>query len=277
MYTYPIKSCARLEHDHFELDVRGPMYDRHWMVVSDAPDDRGMFLTQRELSPLAVVQPAFEGNDLRISAPGMADIRVPLIVDESATLPVVVWKDDCQAVDNGPEAAAWLSDYLGVPARLVHMPPGYVRPVDPKYATEPAQASFADGYPLLITQQSSLDELNRRIVARGKAAVPMSRFRPNVVVEGDEADNEPFSEDDWRRIEIGVVPFDVVKACARCVTTTVDQNSGTVPDHTEPLATLNTFRKIPRGVLFGQNMIHRALGEIAVGDAVQVLEAVREQ
>jgi uncharacterized protein len=97
----------------------------------------------------------------------------------------------------------------------------------------------------------------------------MSRFRPNVVIQGAGA----WAEDDWTRIRIGGLPLDVVKPCARCATTTVDQTSGTIPDHEEPLATLATFRKQPRGVMFGQNVIHREQGALCVGDPVEIIGA----
>lgn len=268
LYTYPVKSCARLVHDTIALEARGPVYDRRWMVVSAAPGEEGRFLTQRELPNLALAQPALSADALCLTAPGLPEIRVPLERDNGATKRVVVWRDTCDAVDEGDEAAGWFSELIGYPARLVRMADGYVRRVDPRYSPEFAQVGFADAYPLLIIQQASLDDLNQRLAARGKAPVPMSRFRPSIVIDG----GAPFAEDNWRRIEIAGLPLDIVKPCARCVTTTVDQAAGRIPDHEEPLATLATFRKSERGVLFGQNAVHRALGCLRVGDGVRVLK-----
>jgi uncharacterized protein YcbX len=265
LYTYPIKSCARLSHERIALDERGPVYDRYWMVV----DPSGKFQTQRELPRLALVQPAFADEALTVSAPGMDDLCVPLAMPDAPPQSVVVWRDTVQAIDEGDEAARWLSDFIGAPLRLVRMAEGYRREVDPTYAKSPAIVGFADGYPLLLASDESLNDLNVRLEKRGKTPLPMSRFRPNVVIQGAGA----WAEDDWTRIRIGGLPLDVVKPCARCVTTTVDQATGTIPDHEEPLATLATFRKAPRGVMFGQNVIHLEQGALCVGDSVEIIGA----
>jgi uncharacterized protein YcbX len=269
LYSYPIKSCARLEHQQIALDDRGPVYDRRWMVVSEAPGEENQFMTARELPRLAVVQPRFAGDELALTAPDMPEIRLPLAQARSADRTVVVWNDTVRAMDEGDVLAGWFSDFLGYPLRLVRLSDDADRPVSPQYARAAAQVGFADGYPLLLAQTESLDDLNQRMAARGKAALPMSRFRPNIVVSGS---GQPWAEDTWRHISAGDIPFDVVKPCARCVMTTVDPATGTIPDRQEPLATLATFRKAAKGVMFGQNIIHRALGTLHVGDAVEILE-----
>jgi uncharacterized protein len=265
---YPVKSCAGIPLHSATLDARGFAHDREWMIVQDDDDERGMFLTQRELPELALVQPALSADTLTLRAPNLPDLAVSLAPrDDARTLPVVIWRDTCVGVDEGDAAAAWLSDYLDLPVRLVRMQPGFVRPVDLTYAKTPAQTGFADGYPILVISEASLADLNVRLGERGKATVPMARFRPNIVVSGCEA----YAEDEWTRIEIGGVPLDCVKTCARCPITTVDPATGTIPDVQEPLATLATYRKISRGVIFGQNVIHRGLGTISVGDEVRLL------
>jgi hypothetical protein len=261
LYTYPIKSCAAVAHERLALEARGPLWDRRWMVV----DGNGLFITQRELPRLALVQPNVEADMLRLSAPGRNDICLSLHGARGTIQRVVVWRDTCDAWDEGDEVANWLSDYLNVDVRLVRMADGFQRMVDPNYARTPAHTGFSDGFPVLIAAEASLAELNRRLTEHGKAPVPMSRFRPNVVVAGCEA----FAEDSWKTVQIGAVTLDVVKPCARCATTTVDQTSGTIPDSTEPLATLNTFRKQAGKVMFAQNAIHRAPGVLSVGDGVE--------
>ena len=150
--------------------------------------------------------------------------------------------------------------------------------------------SFADGYPLLVIGEGSLEELNRRVVENGEAPagrvaafrVPMDRFRPSLVVKG----SEPFAEDNWAKIRVGEAIFRIVKPCGRCVITTTDQETGEVVGK-EPLRTLATFRKAidvrpegfeqfghgPNSVLFGENMIPENPGAtISIGDEVEVLE-----
>ena len=266
LYVYPIKSCGGLTLERTQLEARGPVYDRRWMIV----DGHGTFVSQRELPRLALIQPSFAGDMLALTAPAMPPIAVPLQQQATARkLPVVVWRDACLGLDEGDAVADWFSAFLDAPVRLVRMADGFVRPVDRRYAREAAQVGFADAYPLLLIGQASLDDLNARLKARGKAALPMNRFRPNVVVAASPA----YAEDDWRLIRVGEVLLDLVKPCARCVTTTVDQSRGEVTDKDEPLATLATYRRGANGVLFGQNAIHRSLGVLTVGDEVKLLAA----
>jgi hypothetical protein len=161
------------------------------------------------------------------------------------------------------EADAWLGRFLGHEARLwrVHEP----RPVNPKYAVSPAdRTGFADGYPLLLLGQASLDDLNARLAR----PVPVDRFRPNLVLAGAPA----FAEDAWRRIRVGEIELAVVKPCARCVITTTDQR--TAARGREPLRTLAGYRRAPDGkVLFGQNAIHLSTGVMRAGDVVSVLDS----
>jgi hypothetical protein len=265
LYTYPIKSCGRLEHERIALEARGLWFDRRWMIV----DENGEFLTQRELPPLAIIQPSLSDDALTIMLPDGESVTLPLAIPADApTHPVVVWRDTCIAHDEGAFVAAFLSEFLDHPVRLVRIADAFYRRVDPSYSPESAQTGFADGFPLLLASESSLDELNVRIQMRGKQPVPMTRFRPNLVIGG----SAPFVEDHWHQFQVGGIAFDVVKPCARCATTTVDQATGKIPDPQEPLGTLATFRRADGGkVMFAQNVVHRGTGELAVGDMVEIV------
>lgn len=257
---YPVKSCAGHSVERAELDAYGIVGDRRWLIV----DPDGEFLTQRDAPRLALLRPDLNEGGLTLSAPGVDTIDVPINTD-GPTLDVRVWNDRCRGVDQGDDAAAWLSDYLGASHRLVKMTSDFERPVDADYAVSADDAvSYADGFPFLLANTGSLDELNRRLAS----PVPMDRFRPNIVVSGA----HPFEEDTWGSIRIGDVTFHVVKPCARCVVTTTDQTTG--ERGTEPLTTLASFRRDENGkVYFGRNLIHSPKhGEIAVGDAVTILD-----
>jgi uncharacterized protein YcbX len=259
LFRYPIKSCAGTSLEEVTTDARGFVHDRELMVV----DRDGEFLTQRELPRMALIRPTIGDGSLRMEAPGMPTLDVAL-VREGRTRDVVVWRDTCRAVDQGDEVAGWLSDHLRYPCRLVRMADDHVRKVDRAYAkNDRDQVHFADGYPFLLISRESLDDLNTRLAE----PLPMNRFRPNIVAAGGGA---PYLEDGWRRIRIGEMVFHVVKACARCAITTTDQE--TTERGKEPLATLATYRKVERGVLFGQNLLHEANGTVRVGDEVAVLE-----
>jgi uncharacterized protein YcbX len=254
-----VKSCAGTSLVAATVGPRGIVGDRQWMVV----DEEGEFVTQRELHRMALVSPRLLDNGvLELSAPGMPRLTVTPDVRRDR-VDVSIWSDRCVAIDEGPNAAEWLSVFLEVRCRLVRFPEDATRRVDPEYAGPNDEVGFADGFSFLLTSCASLDDLNSRLAT----PLPMNRFRPNIVVSGGEA----FQEDRWKRIRIDDIAFAVVKPCARCVTTTVDQNTGEASR--EPLRTLATFRNVPgRGVMFGQNLIHDRTGVLHVGSEVAVLE-----
>jgi uncharacterized protein YcbX len=192
-------------------------------------------------------------------------IEIPIPFADAPQVTVSVWRSTLQASNAGGMAGAWLSNALDTPCRLGFLADPGARPVDPAYGTSVDRVSFADGFPVLLAAQGSLDDLNTRL----ERPIAMRRFRPNLVIDGP----EPWAEDHWRRIRIGGVVFRLPKPCSRCTVTTVDQESGERPDPREPLRTLALFRRTRDGVMFGQNMIPETFGRVAVGDAVTVLES----
>jgi uncharacterized protein YcbX len=259
VHVFPIKSCAPLVLDAAELGPRGLGHDRRWIVT----DAEGRFMTGRQQPRLTLLRSVPDGDALDVTAPGMPPLRlgIPRARDR---LPVTVWSSRVAALPAEGEADAWISRFLGTPARFACMDEACVRPVDPAYAREGDEVSFADAFPLMLISQAALDALNARLAT----PVPMLRFRPNLVI----ANTEPHAEDGWKRIRVGAVVLEIVKPCARCVFTTVDFEKGAFDPSGEPLRTLIGYRKSERGVLFGQNAIARATGTLRVGDAVEVLD-----
>jgi uncharacterized protein len=261
LYVYPLKGGGGTQLDSMEIDAFGPRHDRRWLAI----DRDDVFVSQRELHRLALVRPRLDDGALVLAAEGAAPLRVPPPLDGDCVR-VRIWADTADARDAGDDAAAWLSDFLGKPLRLVWMPEDSVRPVHAEYGREGDRVSFADAFPFLIASRAALDLLNQRL----GAPLPMNRFRPNVVIGGV----PPHAEDAWRSIRIGDIPLDVVKPCARCVVTTVDQATGVAG--VEPLRELARYRKQGSSVLFGQNAIHRATGRIREGEGVTVQSAVTD-
>jgi uncharacterized protein YcbX len=257
LYIHPIKSCRALELKAVRLDRLGPLYDRRFMLVAED----GKFLSQRELPRMALIDPKLGPTALTVTAPHMAQLKVAMTQRDAKRVPIQLWDQRAEAEDAGETAAAWFSQFLERACRLVRMPEGAAHPVDERYAPGAAYA-FADGFPLLLTTQASLDDLNARLPSK----VTMSRFRPNLVVR----DTEPFAEDRWKRIRVGEVVLDVVKPCARCTIPGVDPI--TAKTGKEPIATLATYRTRDNKVYFGQNCVHQEPGSIRVGDDVEVLE-----
>ena len=257
---YPIKSTCRIGLNRSEVLPRGLPWDRRWMLV----DDDGNFMTARQHPALSVVRTGIGSGMLRVSAEGFPDLELPLRPEIHQTVPVTVWKDRCDAVPVGPYADAWFSDYLGLSCRLVQMTDELVRGVNPDYGRAGDEVSFADGFPLLLISEASLGDLNSRLDRQ----VSMRRFRPNLVVDGDEA----YAEDSWNRIRVGDVEFEGVKNCSRCVFTTIDPDTGRKDPDKEPLKTLASYRRRAQGgVYFGQNLVPRSAGTIHVGDEVSIL------
>ena len=172
----------------------------------------------------------------------------------------------------GDEAAAWLTKVIGEPVRLVYLDDPTRRPTNPKYSRDTDRVSFADGYPLLLTSEESLDAVNGWIAEGPRPAegpVPMRRFRPSVVVSGAPA----WAEDGWRRLRIGPLTFRAVKGCDRCVFTTIDPD--TAAKGHEPLFALARHRRWDGKIWFGVNLIPDSPAPGALirpGDPVEILD-----
>eukprot|EP00775_Hariotina_reticulata_P009814 gene9814-9972_t len=294
------------------MSLPGLPYDRHWMVVRA---DDGKFITQRQIPKLCLVSTdlppeALLGADwgklqpgaaLVLSAPGMPQLQVPLADPSGAVQPeqlktVTVWEWTGTAVDEGEAAAAWFSQFLETPCRLVRhvgggSVPNAVRPTDPEFAPT-HEVKFVDGYPILVALEENLADLNARLASSGSnpQALPMQRFRPNIVLAGA---GSPWCDDGWKRIAVGPAGvqqtdngtgavLDYVKPCDRCKVTTIDPNTAEVGR--EPLVELGKFRsgKVlgwaadrkswTHSVFFAWNAVVQQQGQISVGDAVAVVK-----
>lgn len=253
---YPIKSCGGIALREATLTAAGLMhehiYDREWMVV----DAQGRFLTQREYPSMALITPRIKGSTLELRAPGMLRLEIPLDLpdpDHAPTLHVQVWDDSVPAYDCDETTATWFSNALGVACRLVRFHPAATRAANPQWTgSADAPVLFSDGYPLLVISEASLEDLNGKLTAQGRSALPMNRFRPNIVISGIEA----FEEDYAESINIGKAVLKPVKPCPRCPIPSVDQATGRIgPD---PLDILQTYRadpKIDGGIAFGMNAV----------------------
>ena len=257
--VYPVKGTRGIDLEAMEFDQLGPRFDRRWMIVT--PD--GEFVSQRGTPQLATIRPRLANGSLALGAPGAETLTVPVDPGGGSSVSVRIHGTAADARTVGAEADAWLSSVLGGEFRLVFMRNRDARATDPEYAAG-HRVGFADGFPVLLVSESSVDELSRRV---GRP-LPVERFRPNIVVTGD----SPHDEDRWQRFAIGELAFEGVKLCARCKVTTVDQDSGVRDPASEPLRTLAYYRRIESHVYFGVNVVHSGRGRIAVGDTVDVLE-----
>ncbi|CAG8865496.1 putative protein YcbX [Pseudomonas fluorescens] len=261
MYHYPVKSCRAQALQRSPVDLLGLEGDRRWMVVEE---QNGRFLTQRacpKLSQLAARHG--DAGQLLLEAPGQPalEVRVPM-ADENLR-GVILWRDTLRVPDAGDAAAAWLSQLLDKPVRLVHCPEQRARYLPSGYGLNSDRAAFPDGFPLLLVGQASVDDLSVR-VGRPMEAL---RLRPNLVIEGSAA----FAEDGWKRIRIGSLEFRVLAPSVRCIFTTLDPLTGERSPDREPLTTLKNYRQKDGDVLFGQNLAVDGSGVLEVGMEVEVL------
>jgi len=273
LYVYPVKSCAGVQVQEALLTETGLEFDRAWMVV----DDKGHFLTQRELPRMALIKPQLRYHDMVLRAPGMLALHIALDQVEEPVR-VKVWKDEVQAYDMGPIAAQWFSDFLGRTARLVRFDPEHKRVCNTEWTGGlEALNQFSDGYSLLVLSEASLAQFNEKLTAAGAAAVGMERFRPNIVL-GDAAGDQGLAPHDEDRVDLlqiatqqGSAQLKPVKPCPRCPIPNIDPATATSSPEVGDM--LQTYRQDPRvngALTFGMNAIVLAGidHQLKVGQAV---------
>ncbi|MEO8974548.1 MAG: MOSC N-terminal beta barrel domain-containing protein [Casimicrobiaceae bacterium] len=269
LHLYPVKGARAIDVDAAHISVEGVVVggvgDREWMLV----DSDGRFITQRSHHRLALIDITIGERHLQLSVPGGETIRVALDARRTAARDVIVWRSAVRGFDEGDQAAAAVSRFLGQPLRLVRFDPALPRLCNPDFAGDSgAHTRYADGYPVLIIGAASLRDLNARLLGKGATALPMNRFRPNIVVDGIEA----FDEDHIDTLTINGIVMKMVKPCIRCIVTTIDQASAAAGE--EPLLTLSGYRQHATlgGIHFGMNaiIVRGAGGRVSAGDTAQI-------
>jgi len=264
LYIYPIKSLGGIALNEAIITDRGFQYDRRWMLV----DHNNLFISQREVHQMALMKLALTDNGVQVThSVKQSSHTIPFHTAKNEFAAVTIWDDTCTGQFVSDAADEWFSTMLEIPCRLVYMPDNTHRITDQRYTSENSITSFSDAYPFLLIGQASLDDLNSRLAE----PLPMNRFRPNIVFTG----GEPYREDMMHTFTIGNITFYGVKLCARCVMTTINQDNGTTGK--EPLKTLARYRFKNNKIMFGQNLAHKGLGEIRVGDELVVTKLNYEE
>jgi uncharacterized protein len=257
LHVYPVKGCRAADVAEAAVEPWGLRGDRRWMVVNED----GRFQSQRECPGLATIVPRLVPGGVELTAPGVPPLTVLEPTPASSMLvPVRVWKATFEAVAAAEDAHAWVFEVLGAPLRLVWLDDPLRRPPHPVAG---ARATFADGFPLLVTNEGSLDALNDWLVEVGEEPVPMNRFRPNLVVSGADS----WAEDHWWGMRAPDLEVRTAKPCGRCVVTTTDQATGERLGR-QPLAILARRHRIGADAAFGINVAPLAAGKVRVGDPV---------
>ena len=257
LFIYPIKSLGGISVQNAVVTSRGLQHDRRWMLVNE----HGHFITQREFPQMALLKATVEANGIAVHHHSSGSLLIPFNSERKTLQQFAVWDDTCMGQYVSEEFDKWFNEALNIKCRLVYMPDDSEREVDQRYAKPGMITSFADAYPFLLIGQSSLDDLNKRMAQ----PLPMNRFRPNIVFTGGDA----YSEDLMNQIDIAGITFYGAKLCARCVLTTIDQQ--TAVKAKEPLKTLASYRMKNNKIMFGQNLVHENTGIVSVGDELKVL------
>jgi uncharacterized protein YcbX len=252
IWIYPIKGLGGIRLQSSRVLQKGLVHDRRWMLV----DANNKFMTQRDFPILSLFRTRIDHDTILITK-AAESIRLPIMEEVSEpVIETMVWDDPVTTIEVSPQHNEWFSRNVGMACKLVAFPEANPRPVS--HPVNHENVSLADGYPLLVIGQASLDHLNYRLAS----PVPMNRFRPNLVFTG----GEPHEEDAWTNFFIGKNKFAGVKACARCIVTTINQATG--EREREPLLTLSRYRKKDTDIYFGQNVLAIDYDEIREGDEI---------
>ncbi|MEY8199915.1 MAG: YcbX family protein [Colwellia sp.] len=261
---YPLKSTAGIQLSNSWVDELGLSFDRRFVLT----DDKYQFITARTEPKLCLIQANITATGLVLTAPDMPKLVINYQQLSDLYQTVFVWDDNINAQQGSHEHHQWFSRYLNRPCQLLHFGELSIRKV-PKTSNRTNQLAFADGYPLLLISQASLDDLNKRCPEK----ITMNQFRPNLVIDNCEA----FAEDTWQHIRIGEVEFELRKPCSRCIFTTINPQTAKKHSHQEPITTLKTYRQAVDGelkgeILFGQNLVPLNQGQIKLTDTVTIIK-----
>ncbi len=250
MYVYPVKSLAGIEVFEWPALATGFKLDRQFMLINE----KGMFVTQRQLPEMALIQPAIDNDYLTLKSREHGSITLSLETENKVkeTIPARIWKDNCDTYEPDPEVSRWLSDTLKRNVRLVALSNQRTQS-SPERFGEHTTTLFADAAPFLITNHSSLLSLNNTLQHKGLPKVDIRRFRPNIVIEGDLA---AFEEHNHVKLTGKNYVFNLIDHCQRCVITTIDPDSGVKHPKLEPFKTVAYINPMPNNAnspAFGVN------------------------
>ncbi len=256
IYIYPVKSLAGIKVSSWEVNGKGLLYDRKWMLI----DNENQFLSQRRIPKMVLIKTHLTDNELILSTEKSGSIALDLSPQNGDKISSTIWNQQCLSRTVSKEVDQWLSDFLEIDCKLVYQPEETVRPVDPDYARTGDKINFSDGFPFLIISAASLQSLNQQM----NLSIPMERFRPNLVI----SDCESYAEDNWRELSINNIQFRLPKPCSRCAVPGIDIE--TAETSKEPLQTLNRLRRWKNQVYFGQNALHNSSGTLSINSPVDI-------
>lgn len=265
---YPVKSLRGISMQECRLTTQGLEHDRRWMVVRE----NGRFVTQRDNAVVALIETSLESDGVVLSRRGFGSHKLLFKQSAGEKISSKVWNDPVETSDEGDQASTWITAATESKSilRVVRMAEGFRRQhsAADRFGVE-NHTQFADGSPYLVANESSLDALNEELKSRGHAAVPMNRFRPNIVVKGLDA----FTEREIQTLSNSHYELELRDPCERCVVPTIDQETGKKNPQHEPFRTLAEINPMPgkKTPAFAENAtLSRGAGQlISIGDTLQ--------
>jgi uncharacterized protein YcbX len=266
LWTYPVKSCQGVPAQSIDITSMGIVGDRGFAIWADGR------LVEQKLTPRVASIGAnwhVDNGTLVLRHADHSDFE-HRVRDRGAIREATWVLDEFATIDQGDDVAAWLSTVLDRDVRLVA--PGEAWKINfpvpqMKLLHEQPKQSFTAASPVGLASQASLDDLNSRV----QTAVPMDRFRMNVVVDG----LEPYREDEITALANDDVELLNVTPAERCVIITTDQRSGERPDN-NLMQVLGEYRakskeeRFGSGLKFGNYMTVGREGTLRVGDRLRV-------
>lgn len=319
LWLYPIKGLRGISLKEAKLTPQGLEYDRHFMLCRIREGKMEKVQLDRYPQGICFHQEIVGGDRIRVkykqpNEPLVEDnpalkesLEVPLRPDMSSLekIELNLHQSMVNAYKMGDQYDEWFSACFGFPTVLLYIGDGK-RPVlgtfSPKaqqaqtgwlssfksYVTgggdsEPDWLTFSDCAPFLIATEASLKNVNDRL----ESPIPIVKFRPNIVLDGEEA----FDEDFWGEIAINGRPaVTLTKLCNRCTSINVDYATGKVAqgDEGTVLKKLMADRRVDTGnkwsPVFGRygflHQLREKGGEavtIKTGDEVNVTDRIQER
>lgn len=281
LWYYPVKSMQGISAQSLPVLTSGFPHDRQFMVTNE----EGVFITQRQFPKMSLIRPHLSETSLSLSVEGQSPLEIDLSAEMATNhrRDVRVFDSQCKGIDLGNEASKWLTSFLDVPhsggpLRIVCFDSNTRREVSKTHLKgEDSHTLFADGYPYLVATKATLSQLNDALIEKNASAVSMTRFRPNIVVDG----TTPFDEFEWAELvhtKTGT-RLGCRKPCQRCEIVTVDQELGIIPKKGQPLGALVKMNPLKaqgkKGGYFGMNatLLTAEHASLSVGDTFEVVRS----
>lgn len=258
--VHPVKSTAITPVSSAYVGFAGLRGDREWMIV----DESRAMVSARELPQLFGIRAEpVVGDDAPAVTLSAGGSSYTIRAGGPAVEATMFGRPPMRVEATAESASQWLEQVTGrAGLDVVWCANPTERTLNPEHSRPEDRAAFQDGYPVTIASLASLRQLNDWIEEAGGEPVTIDRFRPNVVIDGE----EPFAEDNWSTVQIGGVRFRAAKPVDRCVMTLVEPTS--LAKGKEPIRTLSRHRKWDGKTWFCHHLIPDTEGEIGIGDPV---------